>query len=141
MIKNKQLSFIKNLPIGCRLISDDLVKMLNVSFDFAEKLKISTIDLYNDRNPVIEIPVWEEFSNNIKNKIEHNYVKKIITSRLDEIFNLVFKILPDDKNFYSSHAIETVIVIMWRALNEFKLEFILSFCDIFEYLGFQAIVS
>ncbi len=101
MIKNKQLSYIKNLPIGCRLISDDLVKMLNVSFDFAEKLKISTIDLNDDRNPTIEIPVWEEFGNNIKNKIEHNYVKKIITSRLDEIFNLVFKILPDDKNFYS----------------------------------------
>ena len=101
MIKNKQLSFIKNLPIGCRLISDDLVKMLNVSFDFAEKLKISTIDLHDNRNPTIEIPVWEEFGNNIKNKIEHNYVKKIITSRLDEIFNLIFKILPDDKNFYS----------------------------------------
>ena len=101
MIKNKQLFFIKNLPIGSRLISDDLVKMLNVSFDFAEKLKISTIDLHDDRNPTIEIPVWEEFGNNIKNKIEHNYVKKIITSRLDEIFNLIFKTLPDDKNFYS----------------------------------------
>ena len=101
LIKNKQLSFTKNLPLGCRLISDDLVKMLNISFDFAEKLKISTIDLHNDRNPSIEIPVWEEFGNNIKNKIEHNYVKKIITSRLDEIFNLVFKILPEDKNFYS----------------------------------------
>ena len=45
------------------------------------------------------------------------------------------------KNYYSSHAIETVSLIIWRALNEFKLEFILSFCDIFEYLGFQAIVS
>ena len=101
MIKNKQLSFIKNLPIGSRLISDDLVKMLNVSFDFAEKLKISTIDLHDDRNPTIEIPVWEEFGNNLTNKIEHNYVKKIITSRLDEIFNLIFKTLPDDKNFYS----------------------------------------
>ena len=89
------------MPIGCRLISDDLVKMLNISFDFAEKLKISTIDLYDDRNPTIEIPVWEEFGNNIKNKIEHNYIKKIITSRLDEIFNTIFKILPQDKNFYS----------------------------------------
>ncbi len=101
MIKNKQLSFIKSFPLGCHLISDDLVKMLNVSFDFAEKLKISTIDLNDERNPSIEIPVWEEFGNNIKNKIEHNYIRKIITSRLDEIFNLVFKSLPQDKNFYS----------------------------------------
>ena len=101
MVKNKQLSFIKTIPIGCKLISDDLVKMLNISFDFAEKLKISTIDLLDERNPTIEIPVWEEFGNNIKNKIEHDYIKKIVTSRLDEIFNLIFKILPEDKNFYS----------------------------------------
>ena len=49
MVKNKQLSFIKTIPIGCKLISDDLVKMLNISFDFAEKLKISTIDLFDER--------------------------------------------------------------------------------------------
>ena len=101
IIKNKQISFIKTIPIGCRLISDDLVKMLNISFDFAEKLKISTIDLFDDRNPTIEIPVWEEFGNNIKKKIDHNYIKKIITSRLDEIFNTIFKVLPQDKSFYS----------------------------------------
>ena len=101
MVKNKQISFIKTIPIGCKLISDDLVKMLNISFDFAEKLKISTIDLFDERNHTIEIPVWEEFGNNIKNKIEHDYIKKIVTSRLDEIFNLIFKILPEDKNFYS----------------------------------------
>ena len=75
--------------------------MLNVSFDFAEKLKISTINLYDERNPSIEIPVWEEFENNIKNKIEHDYIKKIVISRLDEIFNMIFRLLPDDKNFYS----------------------------------------
>ena len=101
VIKNKQISFIKTLPIGCRLISDDLVKMLNISFDFAVKLKISTNDLFVDRNTVIDIPVWEEFGNNIKNKIEYKYIKKIITSRLDEIFNSIFKILPQDKNFFS----------------------------------------
>ena len=39
MVKNKQISFIKTIPIGCKLISEDLVKMLNISFDFAEKLK------------------------------------------------------------------------------------------------------
>ena len=43
MVKNKQLSFIKTIPIGCKLISDDLVKMLNISFDFAEKLKFQQL--------------------------------------------------------------------------------------------------
>ena len=101
LIKNKQLSFIKKIPYGCKLISDDLVKMLNVSFDFAEKLKISTIDLLDTRNTSIEIPVWEEFGNNVKNKIEHNYIKKIVLSRLDEIFKLVMKTLPKDRNYYT----------------------------------------
>ncbi len=101
MIKNKQLAFVKKIPYGCKLISDDLVKMLNVSFDFAEKLKISTIDLLDTRNTSIEIPVWEEFGNNVKNKIEHNYIKKIVLSRLDELFKLVMESLPKDQNFYS----------------------------------------
>ncbi len=101
IIKNKQLSFVKKIPYGCKLISDDLVKMLNISFDFAEKLKISTIDLIDTRNVSIEIPVWEEFGNNVKNKIEHEYVKKIVLSRLDEIFKLIMEALPKDKSFYS----------------------------------------
>ena len=75
--------------------------MLNVSFDFAEKLKISTIDLLDTRNPSIEIPVWEELGNNVKNKIEHEYIKKIVLSRLDEFFKLIMGALPKDKNFYS----------------------------------------
>ncbi len=101
MIKNKQLAFVKKIPYGCKLISDDLVKMLNISFDFAEKLKISTIDLLDTRNTSIEIPVWEEFGNNVKNKIEHDYIKKIVLSRLDELFKLVMGSLPKDENFYS----------------------------------------
>ncbi len=101
MIKNKQLSFVKKIPYGCKLISDDLVKMLNISFDFAEKLKISTIDLLDTRNSSIEIPVWEEFGNNVKNKIEHDYIKKIVLSRLDEIFKMVFDSLPKENDFYS----------------------------------------
>ena len=101
IIKNKQLSFVKKIPYVCKLISDDLVKMLNISFDFAEKLKISTIDLIDTRNVSIEIPVWEEFGNNVKNKIEHEYVKKIVLSRLDEIFKLIMEALPKDKSFYS----------------------------------------
>ena len=101
MIKDKQLSIVKTITRGCRLISDDMVKMLNISFDFAEKLKITNIDLSDERNPTIEIPVWEEFGNNVKDKKEHNYIKKIITDRLDRLFDLVFSMLPQDNKFYS----------------------------------------
>ena len=40
MIKNEKISLIKTLPIGSYFITNDLVKILNVSYDFADKLKI-----------------------------------------------------------------------------------------------------
>ena len=52
MIKNKVYHFVKKIPQGCKKISNDLVNMHNISFDFAEKLKISTIDLLDTRNSI-----------------------------------------------------------------------------------------
>ena len=68
MIKNKVLHFQKKIPNGCKKISNDLVSIHNISFDFAEKLKISTIDLSDTRNSTVEIPIWEEFGDNKKKK-------------------------------------------------------------------------
>ena len=68
MIKNKVLHFIKKIPHGSKKISNDLVNIHNISFDFAEKLKISTIDLSDTRNSIVEIPIWEEFGDNKKKK-------------------------------------------------------------------------
>ena len=50
MIKNKVLHFQKKIAQGSKKISNDLVNIHNISFDFAEKLKNSTIDLYDTRN-------------------------------------------------------------------------------------------
>ena len=68
MIKNKVLHFHKKIPQGSKKISNDLVNIHNISFDFAEKLKISTIDLSDTRNSTVEIPIWEEFGDNKKKK-------------------------------------------------------------------------
>ena len=56
MIKNKVLHFQKKIKQGSKKISSDLVNIHNISFDFAEKLKISTIDLSDTRNSTVEIP-------------------------------------------------------------------------------------
>ena len=69
MIKNKVLNFQKKISQGSKKISDDLVNIHNVSFDFAEKLKISTIDLSDTRNSIVEIPIWEEFGDNKKKNV------------------------------------------------------------------------
>jgi cell division protein FtsA len=101
MIKNKVLHFIKKIPHGSKRISNDLVNIHNISFDFAEKLKISTIDLSDTRNSIVEIPIWEEFGDNKKKNVGHDNLKEIISDRLDETFELVLNSLPKDKSFYS----------------------------------------
>ena len=101
VIKNKVLHFQKKMSQGSKKISNDLVHIHNISFDFAEKLKISTIDLSDTRNFTVEIPIWEEFGNNKKKNVGHDNLKEITLARLDETFELVFKSLPKDKIFYS----------------------------------------
>jgi cell division protein FtsA len=101
MIKNEKISLIKTLPIGSYFITNDLVKILNVSYDFADKLKISHINLGLNEKKTIEIPVWEELGKNLKRKIDHEYLKSIIASRIDEIFNMILGMVPKSKFFYS----------------------------------------
>ena len=101
MIKNKVLHFQKKIPHGSKKISSDLVNIHNISFDFAEKLKISTIDLSDTRNSTVEIPIWEEFGGNKKKNVGHDNLKEITLDRLDETFELVLKSLPNDKIYYS----------------------------------------
>ena len=101
MIKNKVLHFIKKIPQGSKKITNDLVNIHNISFDFAEKLKISTIDLSDTRNSTVEIPIWEDFGDNKKKNVGHDNLKEITLDRLDETFELVLKSLPKDNSFYS----------------------------------------
>ena len=98
MIKNKVLHFQKKITQG-KKISNDLVNIHNISFDFAEKLKISTIDLSDTRNSTVEIPIWESLE--IIKNVGHDNLKEITLDRLDETFELVLKSLPNDKSFYS----------------------------------------
>ncbi len=101
MIKNKVLHFQKKIAQGSKKISNDLVNIHNISFDFAEKLKNSTIDLSDTRNSIVEIPIWEEFGDNKKKNVGHDNLKEITIDRLDETFELVLKSLPNDSNYYS----------------------------------------
>ena len=101
MIKNKVLYFQKLIAQGSKKISNDLINIHNISFDFAEKLKNSTIDLSDTRNSIVEIPIWEEFGDNKKKNVGHDNLKQITLDRLDETFALVLKSIPKDNNFYS----------------------------------------
>ena len=101
MIKNKVLHFQKKIKQGSKKISSDLVNIHNISFDFAEKLKISTIDLSDTRNSTVEIPIWEDFGDNKKKNVGHDNLKEITIDRLNETFEIVLNSLPKDNTFYS----------------------------------------
>lgn len=101
IIKNEKITLLKRIPIGSNSITNDFVKILNVNKNFAETIKLSKVDLTNQYKKTIEIPVWEELGSNLKRKIEHDYLKSIISSRIDEIFNLLFDSIPNSKFFYS----------------------------------------
>ena len=122
MIKNKVLHFQKKITQGSKKISNDLVNIHNISFDFAEKLKISTIDLSDTRNSIVEIPIWEEFGDNKKKNVGHDNLKEITLDRLDETFELVLKSLPKDKIFIRMFLQEVVQKIK-NFYNYFRTKF------------------
>jgi len=101
MIKDEKISLIKTLPLGSQFITTDFMKILNVSNDFAEKIKINHVDLDLIGERSIEIPVWEELGKNLKRKIEHDYLKSILSSRIDELFILILNSIPKSKFLYS----------------------------------------
>ncbi len=101
IVKNEKVISLQTLPIGSNFITNDIVRMLNVNFDFAETLKLTKINLTAVSSIPIEIPVWEELVTNLKRKIEHDYLKAIVASRIDEIFNLILQNIPSNKFFYS----------------------------------------
>jgi len=101
IVKNEKISLLHTLPVGSNYITNDIVRMLHVNADFAETLKLTKVDLISEVSAFIEIPVWEELGTNLKRKIEHDYLKSIVTSRIDEIFNLILSNIPNSKFFYS----------------------------------------
>ena len=99
-IKDEKISLLKTLPIGSMNITNDLMT-LNISKDFAEKIKTKNIDLILNDHSSVEIPVWEELGKNQKQTKSYEFIQSIVTARVDEIFKLVLSSIPKSKFFYS----------------------------------------
>jgi len=63
--------------------------------------KDRAIKAQNQKQAAINLCKSLRLPDNVKDKKEHNYIKKIITDRLDRLFDLVFSMLPQDNKFYS----------------------------------------
>ena len=89
-----KLSLIKYIPIGGNHITKDIAKILNISNEEAEKIKKNMhklgINFSNINNENKDTDISNLFINLNDKNIPVDLLKKIIFSRIDEIFNLVF---------------------------------------------------
>ena len=92
--KDNKLSLIKYIPIGGNHITKDIAKILNISNEEAEKIKKNMhklgIIFSNINNENKDTDISNLFINLNDKNIPVDLLKKIIFSRIDEIFNLVF---------------------------------------------------
>ena len=93
IFKNCKLDFFKSIPLGGNNITKDISKVLKLSMDYSEDLKIQfnneEIDYSFDKTNNNKINPYSEI---LEKKISINLLKQIIEARIDEIMELaVFK--------------------------------------------------
>jgi len=106
---NNKLVFFNSIPLGGNNITKDISKILKLSIEYAEDLKIRFNkdekafsyykDLPKEKNPYSEI---------FKKNISVNLFKQIIEARVDEIIELAVN---RDKFFYNDNFLEEMSVI------------------------------
>ena len=89
MFSNSKFEFFKSIPIGGNNITKDISKILKLSIEYSEDLKIKFNRSENDisfiKNSTNEI---NPFSETIEKNISIDLLKQIIVARLDEIIEL-----------------------------------------------------
>ena len=89
MFNESKIEFFKSIPIGGNNITKDISKILNLSLEYSEDLKIKFNRSENDisfiKNSTSET---NPFSETIEKNISIDLLKQIIVARLDEIIEL-----------------------------------------------------
>ena len=89
IFNNSKFEFFKSIPIGSNNITKDISKILKLSIEYSEDLKIKFNRSENDisfiKNSTNEI---NPFSETIEKNISIDLLKQIIVARLDEIIEL-----------------------------------------------------
>ena len=89
IFNNSKFEFFKSIPIGSNNITKDISKILKLSLEYSEDLKIKFNRSENDisfiKNSTNEI---NPFSETIEKNISIDLLKQIIVARLDEIIEM-----------------------------------------------------
>ena len=97
--ENEKLKLFNILPIGGNHITKDISIILKLTKELSEKIKLNLNKDINFSEKNIDNKILEiEFLNNLKNKgLSLDLIKKVIFSRIDEMFNLSFKMINQNK--------------------------------------------
>lgn len=91
VFNNGIFEYFKSIPLGGNHISNDIAKVLNISFEYAEDLKIKFNKLENDMHLNKSKTKQKNLISEISEKnISTQLLRQIIEARVDEIIDLVF---------------------------------------------------
>lgn len=94
-----KLIFMKVLPIGCGKISDDICLWLQIPQEDGEKIKIAVGDAFPDKIDSKETVSLSEFCPNEDKSFRKKDLAIVVSSRLEQIFDLVNKELKQINKF------------------------------------------
>lgn len=94
-----KLVFMKVLPIGCGKISDDICLWLQIPQDDGEKIKIAVGDAFPDKVDAKETISLGDFCPNEDKSFRKKDLAVVVSSRLEQIFDLVNKELKQINKF------------------------------------------
>ena len=104
--ENKKLMDIKSIPIGGNHITKDISNVLELSIEESEKIKKSFNKSENEFSYKKDINENNELAKEILEKsISVDLLKKVILSRIEEIFDLIFEDPTFIKNLNNKNSI------------------------------------
>ena len=110
--EEEKIKFFDILPIGGHHITNDISKVLNISIDLSEKIKLNlNKDIIFSNNQKNEEIFKKEFLDIIKEKnLSFDLIKKIIFARIEETLNLSFKIVKKNQSLELDNKLKIVLI-------------------------------
>lgn len=107
VFKNDNICYVDAIPLGGNNITNDIALGMKIPFNEAEKLKIKYGDISNNSSIEGEkLSVKLPYGNEVN--IDYNFLKLIIKSRVEELYELIRKKLVDS-GYYKEVA--SVVVV------------------------------
>ena len=105
LFNNKKLIYINSIPVGGNHITKDISNVLKLNLEDSEKIKKAFNKSENEFSYQQELNEKNDFVREILDKnISIDLLKKVVLSRIEEIFDLIFKnlIMHNDLNDYQN---------------------------------------